>query len=211
MSPARDKRARDPGSSGVWGIVLAAGPSHRFEAAIPKQLLRFGDQPLVRRAVIEALGADLAGVVVVLGHAADEVREVLAGLDVLLVENRDYLEGQSLSVKTGLQQVAAAARAVLFIPCDQPFLTHRVLNQIVAAYRQSGGPIVVPTHKGRRGSPALFDRSLFAELATIGGDRGGRQLFASHAQSIVEVELERGEPLLDIDTWDDFQRLIGMS
>ena len=83
-----------------------------------------------------------------------------------------------------------------------------MIDQIIGLYEESGGPIVVPAFAGRRGSPVLFDRSLFAELETISGDTGGRQLFPGHVDEIVELPLENPKPLLDIDTPEAYQRLL---
>jgi CTP:molybdopterin cytidylyltransferase MocA len=52
----------------------------------------------------------------------------------------------------------------------------------------------------------LFDSTLFPELAHVSGDIGGRQLFPRHEDKIVEVQLASREPLLDIDTPEDWER-----
>jgi molybdenum cofactor cytidylyltransferase len=64
---------------------------------------------------------------------------------------------------------------------------------------------VVPTHRGQRASPVLFDRSLFGELAGLEGDAGGRQLFPAHQGEIVEVPVSSAEPLRDLDTLQDLE------
>ena len=97
----------------------------------------------------------------------------------------------------------------MFIPVDQPGLTTEVIDALVDLYRRTGGPIVVPTHAGRRGAPVLFDRSLFAELGRIEGDVGGRQLFPAHANEIVEAPLASSDPLEDLDTPADLERFEG--
>ncbi len=191
----------------VSGILLAAGPSTRLGGGLPKQLLSFAGEPLVRRAARAALASRLAEVVVVLGHESERVRGVLAGLPVRLVDNPDYPAGQSTSVKAGLLAVDPAAVAALVLPCDQPFLTAEVIDALLAAYHRTGGPILLPACEGRRGSPVLFDRTLFPELAAITGDSGGRQLLPHHPHDIVEVPLASPDPLLDIDTREDLLRL----
>lgn len=203
-----------PASPGpVAIVVLAAGGSRRFEEPEPKQLARVEGEPMVRRAVRRALAAELGPVFLVLGHRADEVAaavEDLGGGERLVrrVDNPGWQEGQSTSVRRGLE---AAARhrppvaAALFLPCDQPALEVRLLQQLAAAWASGRGSIVRPVAEGRRGAPVVFDRRYFPSLVTLEGDQGGRQILADYPTEIAEVSTEPRQ-LLDIDTLDDLER-----
>lgn len=191
----------------VSGLLLAAGESTRMGEGPPKQLLAFDGEPLVRRMARQALASRLSEVIVVVGFAGGEVQQALAGLDVRTIDNPEYAEGQSTSVKAGLEAVDPAADAAMFIPIDQPFLTSTVIDQLISAYENRGGPVVLPVYQERRGAPVLIDRSLFPELAQITGDEGGRQLLRRHPDQVVTVSLDSQRPLLDIDTHDDYQQL----
>jgi molybdenum cofactor cytidylyltransferase len=196
--------------SRVGGILLAAGRSLRLPGARPKQLLDWQGEALVRRVVRRALASKLASVVVVVGHAAGEVERAIADLGVEIVRNPRFSEGQSTSVHAGLarlEQLTPACNAAVFLPADLPHLEADLIDRLIVAWEGSGAAIVVPAFEGRRGAPVLFDRRLFAELAAIEGDTGGRQLFPAHEAEIAEVELESVTPLLDIDTEEDLGRL----
>lgn len=184
----------------VSGILLAAGSATRFGGERPKQLAPFRGEPLVRRAARQALAAGLDEVIVVVGRAAGEVAAAVAGLAVRIAENPRFAEGRSTSIATGLSAVSPRAAAAIFLPCDQPFLTSLEISRLADAYRDGGGPIVVPTCGGRRGSPVTFDRSLFAELAALSGDRGGRVLVERYPERVVEVPLASEVALVDADT-----------
>lgn len=203
-----DVAAGAPGEPAVWGVVLAAGLSIRFPGGRAKQLLDFGGEPMVRRTARNALASGLAGTLAVVGHRAEEVRAALAGLPVELAENPDYAEGLSTSVRAGLARVPPAAAAALFLPADQPLAGPDLLDRLIAAYRETGGTIVEPSFAGRRGSPVLLDRSLFAELAALTGDVGGRALVARHSERVVRVPLDDGTPLLDADSEEGYRRLL---
>lgn len=194
--------------SDVSGVVLAAGPSTRFHANRPKQLIEFDGIPLVRRIAEQALASRLRELIVVIGHHGDAVRAALAGLDLRIANNGDSSGGQSSSLRCGLDAIDPDAAAVLFMVCDQPLLTATVLDRLIRAFESSGGPIVEPVCRGRRGSPVLFARPLFAELRSITGDTGGRAILPSHADDIVQVELDDDRPLRDIDTAGDLSRLL---
>ncbi len=192
----------------VTGVVLAAGPSKRFGRATPKQLARIRGEPMVRRACRVALASQLRQILVVVGHRSSSVGAVLAGLAVELIENPRYAEGQSTSVRAALPRIEPDAEAAVFLPCDQPFLTEETIDALIARFEETGGPIVVPTFEGRRGAPVLIAAGFFDELATIRGDQGARQLFASQQDRLVELELADERPLIDVDYPRDWLRLL---
>ena len=191
----------------VSGCILAAGRSQRFGGEIPKQLVPFEGRPLVRRAAQTALVADLAEVLVVVGYRAEAVVRVISDLPVQVVENPDWAEGQSSSVTSAVGAVAEESDAALFIPCDQPLLTAGVLDALIGAHRRSGRGVVVPTFQGRRGSPALFSRNYYGELAALSGDAGGRQILKRYADDTLFLPLPSQGPLLDVDTREDLEAL----
>ena len=143
------------------------------------------------------------------GYEASRVRAAIAGQSVLIVENTAYSEGQSTSVRAGLSEVDAGAAAAMFIPVDQPDLTGSVLDALIDSYQSTDAMIVVPSFRGRRGAPVLIDRSLFAELKSISGDSGGRQIFTRYEDRIVEVPLSSDKALRDVDRVEDLDRYLG--
>lgn len=190
--------------SPVSGVILAAGRSSRFGS--PKQLLVLNGRPLVRRIADEALATRLAEVIVVVGSDAQRVRAALTGADVRIVENPDYAGGQSTSVRAGLGAVSPDALGAMFMVTDQPGLTAALIDQLLAVFVRTGGPIVVPIFAGRRGSPVTFARGLFPELSALEGDTGGRPVVAAHRDDIVAVPLDSDAPLMDIDTPEELRR-----
>ncbi|HZY45926.1 MAG TPA: hypothetical protein VFF70_14395, partial [Anaerolineae bacterium] len=77
-------------------------------------------------------------------------------------------------------------------------------------YRSTGKPIVVTSVKGKRTTPTLFDRSLFAGIAMVKGDRGPRELIDADASRVVKVEID-AHSAVDIDTPDDYHWLFNAS
>ena len=97
----------------------------------------------------------------------------------------------------------AAARpepgAALVLVTDQPRLSHAILADIAAAYRNGGAALVASRYaSGAVGVPALFARAYFPELTRLTGDRGARALFTRHRDQLVTVAFPAGD--LDIDT-----------
>lgn len=191
--------------STVAAVLLAAGRSRRFAGPNPKQLVRIGDEPLVRRTARVAHEAGLR-VFLVVGHRADAVAEAVAPLEgVARVDNPDYREGQSTSVIAGLRALPPDCAAAIFLPVDQPGLGADLLQALVATWERGDGSIVVPQAEGRRGSPVLFDRRHFEALQHLEGDEGGRQVLARYTDQIATVATAESQ-LTDIDTHDDLRR-----
>ena len=70
----------DTDLAGVGAVILAAGASTRM--GVPKQLLQFGGETMLRRAASFAIEAGCRPVVVVTGANATPSRKALRGLDV---------------------------------------------------------------------------------------------------------------------------------
>jgi 4-nitrophenyl phosphatase len=93
----------------------------------------------------------------------------------------------------------------LFVLGDQPNITPDLLTMLIARFRQTDAPIVEPRAGNRPGSPALFAREMFAELAQITGDRGGRPLVNKYADRVAVVQVDDPSRLEDIDTPEDYR------
>ena len=184
-------------------IVLAAGASTRMGRQ--KLTLPLADgRPLVRAAVEQVLAADLDDVVVVLGREAEAVASALRGLPIRMVVNSRYAEGQSTSLRAGLDALAQGTEAAVVALGDQPLPDPRLLRQLVEAFRTSGLPIVAPLYRDGRGNPVLFASSVFDELRRVEGDRGGRPAIARDPARVAEVPVDAPMPA-DIDTPDDYE------
>jgi len=192
-------------TSSVGAILLAAGTSSRLGQ--PKQLLTFRDRPLVRHVAEQALASRLAHLIVVVGNQADDVRAALADLDVHVVENPAFRQGQSTSLNAGVLALPRELRAALILLVDQPFVDAHLIDRLIGLYEESGAVIVAPQFAGRRGNPVLFDHSLLPELLTVVGDTGAREVIARHRDRLATLELADDRAFLDVDTWEDYERL----
>ncbi len=189
----------------TYGILLAAGLSSRMGR--PKQLLAWGDRPLVRHVAEQALKSRITGLVIVIGAAADLVRAALAGLDgpVLIVENPDYASGQASSLRSGLSALPATARAALVLLVDQPLIRPDLINRLIDEYEAHPQALaVMPRYKGKRGNPVLLAHGLFESVRGVAGDAGARQVLAEHASQIRQLELDDPAVVMDLDTPEDY-------
>jgi molybdenum cofactor cytidylyltransferase len=192
----------------VWGrvaaVILAAGGSSRFGS--PKQLLPWKGKTLLEHVVDTVLESSVQETIVVLGHKAKRLGELISDRHLSIVSNEDWEAGQSSSVQAGIQALPENCDACLFLLADQPKVTAELMDQVLTRYRQTLAPIVAPVHAGRRGNPVLFDRGLFPELLEMTGDEGGRQVMQHHRREMEEVEVEDPDLFLDIDTVEEYER-----
>jgi molybdenum cofactor cytidylyltransferase len=196
----------DTDLAGVGAVILAAGASTRMGR--PKQLLQFGGEAMLRRAASIAIEAGCRPVVVVTGANAAASRKALRGLDVQEAENQQWESGISSSVRVGIEAVVTVnpqAAAVVLMLCDQPFVTREIITQLVAAHRETGRSIVASHYGGSYGVPALFGKAHFAELTTLKGAAGAKQVIQKHLPKVYLLPFPEGE--IDIDTPDDLARL----
>lgn len=171
-----------------------------------KQLLPFGDKTVLQRVLDALLETDLDGIVVVLGHGAEEVRESLEGRRVDICTNRDYRKGMFSSILCGLFAFSDLADAALIVLGDQPRIDARVVRRVVVAYREGEKGIVVPTFGGERGHPALVDlRKYLTEITGLSGEAGLKPVMRGHPEDTLELAVEEGWVLQDMDTPEDYR------
>jgi CTP:molybdopterin cytidylyltransferase MocA len=191
----------------IHAIILAAGAGVRI--GTPKALLRVGTKTFLSRVVETFTRPGVARVIAVLGHEGARVRED-AGLprELSLVVNPRPEQGMLSSVWIGLETAeAAGAEAVLLHPVDHPLIDARAVDRVVVALEQ-GARIVVAAHEGRRGHPAGFAQSVFADLRAADPARGARAVLADHPDWVTHVP---GGPgcRAGINSPADYARLIG--
>jgi molybdenum cofactor cytidylyltransferase len=186
----------------IAAIVLAAGASTRMGRQ--KLTLPLGDgRPLVRMSVERVVAAGLDDVVVVTGRESEAVALALRGLAVRMAHNSRYADGQSTSLRAGLDALAPGTEAAVVALGDQP-VDPRVIRRLVATFQATHRPIVAPVYRDGRGNPVLFASSVFDELRRVEGDRGGRPVIARDPERVAEVSVDAPMPA-DIDTPEDYE------
>ena len=180
----------------IAGIVLAAGTSSRMGRNKLIETVR--GKPLIAKAVDAAAASRLDPVLVVTGHQADKIAAALAGAPAALVHNARFAEGLSSSLQAGLAAVPEDCDGAMILLGDMPEITPALIDRLIAAFHP--GAICVATAQMRRGHPVLWARRFFAELMTLKGDKGARDVMQAHDNQILEIEAGDDAPLADIDT-----------
>ncbi|HET9921220.1 MAG TPA: nucleotidyltransferase family protein, partial [Ktedonobacteraceae bacterium] len=218
-SQRRDTCMPVPGS--IAAIILAAGSSSRMGGGRHKLLLPLADRPVLAHVLDAALASVARPIILVLGHQSETVRASIADYlthpDLIVVENPNYLEGMSTSMRTGIQTLLArqspgveempTSAGALILLGDQPLVTTEIINTLITAQQVTGKRIVAPLYEGKRGNPTLFAASLFPELLDVSGDEGGRSVLTTHKDELATVEVGSAVTNYDVDTWEAYQQV----
>jgi molybdenum cofactor cytidylyltransferase len=187
-------------------VILAAGGSSRMGQ--PKQLLKFRGTSLLRRAIDTALAVPTEQVIVVLGHAADQLMPECEATAATVVINDQWQEGVSTSLRGGLAAVGSDARGVFIYPADMPLVTPEALRELVHRQQASGRPAAMTEAGGVRGVPVFITRSLFPSLMIQEGDVGGAQYLRAHPEAVEAVHFDDPDLIRDVDRPEDYARLL---
>jgi molybdenum cofactor cytidylyltransferase len=192
-------------NSRIGAVILAAGMSSRMGEA--KQLLRLGESTLLGQVLENVRSPRVSEIVLVLGHAAEAIKQQINTENLRVVINDSYQQGMGTSLRAGLAALPPGVDGALIVLADQPFVRAQTLDLLIDHYGQSNAQIVIPTYKGFRGNPVLLDRSVFSEVMSLTGDIGCRAIFGNHLEGIVKLPVEDIGILLDMDSKDDFELL----
>lgn len=189
--------------SKISAIILAAGNSLRFGK---KKLLQdFQGKPLVMHVIEEAMKVDFEEIIVVTQYK--EIEEMLDIHKIHMVYNQDVGKGISHSIYLGINE-GKNCDGYMFIVGDQPFVTSEIMKGMIDRFNTASRQILCMSYQGITGSPTLFDICYKEELLGLQGDVGGKQVIKRHPEHIEAYEVENLLMLEDIDTLEDYERLI---
>jgi CTP:molybdopterin cytidylyltransferase MocA len=184
------------------GLILAAGAGTRFGGEI-KQLADLRGRPLLEYAVAAMLSVPaLERVIVVLGHASDEILRAVEFGAAEVVVAPDWADGQSASLRRGIA-AAGDAEALVITLGDQPFITPQVIAG--ALDHLDGCDAVRCTYGGAPGHPVVLGRPVLDAAAELAGDQGARELLSRFR--VKQWEAGHLCSAADVDTREELSRL----
>jgi CTP:molybdopterin cytidylyltransferase MocA len=188
------------------GVVPCAGASRRMGAT--KALLELEGRTFLERVVGALAAGGCASVLVVIPEGDDALAAAAraAGGEVLL--NPDPGEGPITSLRLAIARVSGAAAGLAYLPVDHPIVRPATVARLLEAARESGAPLTVPALGGRRGHPAVFAASLFAELVDPELEGGARTVVHRRLGEARLVEVDDPGVLADVDTPDVYAALV---
>jgi len=149
-------RPRAGSMSGLGVVVMAAGRGTRMQSNQAKVLHRIAGRPMIRYALDLARRVAGHSVAVVVGHQADQVREVVEsaltgqrdGVSVHIVEQKQQLGTGHAVLQTRPVFVSGKGKepaAYLILNGDTPLLQEATLQELLRVHRSSSATVTMLT------------------------------------------------------------------
>jgi molybdenum cofactor cytidylyltransferase/nicotine blue oxidoreductase len=154
----------------IGGLILAGGDGTRFGPE-PKLLAELEGRPLIEHAIrAQSAVPAIERIVVVLGAQSARLLERVDFLDSEPVVCEDWAEGQSASLRRGIEELAGSEKVIVTLG-DEPLIT----PQVIACFVDERAPARA-TYDGRPGHPVALARKQLVAIAGLSGDHGARDL-----------------------------------
>ena len=130
-------------------LILAAGEGTRMKSRTPKVLHTLSGRSLLGHAIAAASELAPGRLVVVVGHASEEVGAAAVAAapraDIVLQEQQ---LGTGHAVRTVIESVGAMSGTVIVTYGDMPLLRGRTLSELAASHVAAGNAVTVLTARG---------------------------------------------------------------
>lgn len=198
-------------SSRLFAVIPAAGLSRRMGQ--PKLLLPYCGTTIIGQLLQTLSVPEVTAVCVVTRPDDVPLRQAAAAHSAWVVSPESDPPDMRTSVEFALDRIAATYQPTdddgwLLIPADHLLLSRATFVELLAAWDAGRPTLMVPTHAGRRGHPTFFRWSTVAAIREIPRDRGLNWLLERFAADVREIPSADPSVTQDLDTPDDYQRLL---
>ena len=194
----------------ISAIVLAAGLSRRMGKE-NKLLLPFGGKTLIEHQIDTILKTEVSEVIVVLGHEANQVFEVLKEKPVSFVKNLKYKKGMMTSIQAGVWCCNPESQGYMICLSDLPLLKISDYQKIIAAFKKEkkkiSQPIIVPIFKGQSGHPVIFSSFYKRQIVQHEELNGAIEILQKNKMFVKKQVMSTDAILKDMDTKTKYQQL----
>ena len=128
--------------------------------------------------------------------------------DITIVYNPDYEKGMFSSIQAGVRQLRPEYDAFFILPVDIPLVKAATIRRLMEAARENPDKIIYPTYNDKRGHPPLLPASLIPVILGWQKNGGLKAVLKAHEKLALEVPVNDNFILEDIDTPEDYQRLL---
>jgi molybdenum cofactor cytidylyltransferase len=196
------------GTVDIAAVVLAAGASTRMGRAKALLPLDTGDT-FVGHVAKTLLNAGAGRVVVVSRSEWSDIAALLPAERVDVVINPVPERGQFSSLQCGLSVVPSTATAVLLALVDVPLVKADTIRLLIQAQRLRYADVVRPERAGRRGHPVLVTRAVAEALLAADSTETTRSVLSRFAATTIDVPVDDEGVFADVDTPEEYERLMG--
>ena len=187
-------------------VILAAGASSRLGK--PKQNLLFRGKTLLNHAIAVAKQTNCGPVVVITGAYIPDA-DYQKDSSIYFVHNADWENGIASSISLGVnyfEKIDFNIKGIILMVCDQPYVTARLLIQMISDQYNTNKPIIACSYQDTLGTPVLFEKVYFEILTNLKGDEGAKRIIYENLESIKAIAFDKGH--IDIDRQSEYDDLI---
>jgi CTP:molybdopterin cytidylyltransferase MocA len=193
----------------IFAVLPAGGHSTRMGR--PKLALPLGGRTLLEHVIAALRAAEIEHVLVVLGpHVAELAQAAGAHVHILPEATPDM----RATVEDGLRWLEERFQPKrddcwLLVPADHPTLQVEVVRSLISARdTHPQRSIFVPTYQAKRGHPTLLAWSHVPGIRSLPAGQGINTYLRQQIDQTLEVAVDSAEILLDLDTPEDYERLL---
>jgi len=135
--------AQEDSSQAVTAVILAAGQGTRMRSALPKVLHPLAGKPLIAYSLQLARQLGAADPVVIIGHGAEQVRQVVGSAARVAMQSPQLGTGHAVQQAEPL--LAGQDTLLLVMSADMPLFTLETMRALVEAQRANDGPLTMLT------------------------------------------------------------------
>jgi len=184
----------------ITGIILASGFSRRMGRQ--KLLMKIGRKPMLER-VIEAIKASKIDEIILVYNDA-KISSLGERFKIKTVYNPNPMDGQSNSIKYGIEASDAKTKGYMFFVGDQPYLEPLVINRLLEEFDIGLKGIILPRYDEQQGNPVIFHSKFKKALLSLEGDSGGRKIIEENLHEVGYLDFDNPIYGKDIDTWEAY-------
>jgi molybdenum cofactor cytidylyltransferase len=209
-----------PQTAGICGVILAAGESTRMgrdKALLPWPPVAEGAAAVntFLGAMIDLLQQHADLVIVVAGKNVSELEPIVDAHGGFTVINPAPERGQFSSIQVGLRDVLNRGRdAAFLVPVDRPPVLPATVRDLRAAFLAADtdvwavAPEVLQDGAPVHGHPILIGREMMEQFLRAPANSVARDIQHQHHQHIRYLRTQDARVAANIDSPEDYQRLL---
>ena len=186
----------------ISAILLAAGQSKRMNGE-NKLVKKFQGSPLIKHSIENILKSSVNELIIVLGYQKEIIEKIIEKNNkIKLVFNKNFKNGMSSSIKTGLNFLSKESQSFFVCLGDMPLVNFNIYNQLIKYKKKNN--IVIPTYNGQQRNPVLFSISMKEKIMHIDGDLGAKKILEFNNDKLLNVEIDDRNFAKDFNTVKNF-------
>lgn len=195
-----------------FAVLPAAGKSSRMGR--PKLTLRLGERTVLEHVLAALRQAEIEHILVVVGPGVPEAAALAEAAGANVYRLSEETSGMRATVEHGLRWLEERFQprpddAWLLTPADHPTLTAAVVRSLEEAWKTHPQcSLFVPTHQGRRGHPLLLSWAHVPHIRQLPAEQGLNIYIRQRVAETLEVPVANPGVLGDLDTPEDYERLL---